>query len=687
MTSQDIFLSVDIGGTFADVVATGPEGWLQIAKIPSTRQDASKVIDEIFETLLPSWNVSAERVHTFIHGTTVATNAILERKGARLGLLTTQGFEDVLEIGRQSRREIYDLVQRPQTPGFLCPAHMRRGVAEFTNPRGEVEVELDMEALAACVDDLVAEGAEAIAVSFLFSFLNPRNEERAADYIARRHPGIAVSLSSQVDPSFREYERSCVTAFDAYIKPVLQRYLGSIEQRLQQAGIRQPMQIMQSRGGTCSAAIAQSRPVRLFLSGPAAGVIGASLAGRTAGQRNIITVDIGGTSSDIALIIDHEPGVRPDGWVDGFRIRVPMIDVNAVGAGGGSIAWIDAGGGLRVGPDSAGAEPGPACYGRGGDRPTVTDASVVLGYLNPDNFAGRTLKLHPELARQAIETHIAAPLGMSVEQAALGIHHIANVQMAEGIRLVSIKRGIDPRSFSLVPFGGAGPMHAMALAAELDIDTIVFPRYPGVLSALGLMSAMIEHEITATYIRRLAELDMAELKGEFRKLLAACRALMQQEPADPATLETSYSMDMCYVGQAHYVEVPFQPEGGVHPDQLAQAFAQRYQQIYGHHTSAALQIVNLRVRERAHNLARPPAIEAAGPASASSPPGSRPYMSARTDGYMDAAVYERQSLEPGRRIQGPAIVEQADTTILIDPGWTATTDAHGQLIATTGRVK
>ncbi|CAM3813249.1 Acetophenone carboxylase gamma subunit [Bordetella sputigena] len=680
--NRDITVAVDMGGTFTDVVVTGDEGLFRIAKIPSSRKDPRAVISQIFDSLLPGWGIESTRVCSFIHGTTVATNAVLERRGARLGILTTVGFEDVLEIGRQSRTNLYELVHQPQTPVFLAPGARRIGVVERVNSSGQVEIPLDIGSLSTAVDSLVEQGVDSIAICFLFSFLNDANEVQAARYIAEEYPNIAVSLSSEVDPTFREYERTCVTAFDAYVKPVIDHYLGSMGARLKELGVTNEMQIMQSRGGTCSANIARQRPVRLFLSGPAAGVMGASEVGQSAGFPDIITVDIGGTSSDIALIMNGQPGISAQGYVDGYKIRVPMIDVNAVGAGGGSVAWIDAGGTLKVGPTSAGAEPGPACYGRGGQQPTVTDASVVLGLLDPEYFAGGTLRLDVEKAREAIDANLARPLGMSVEQAALGIHRIANVQMAEGIRLVSISRGIDPRTFALVPFGGAGSLHATALATELDISTIVFPQSPGVLSAAGLMSAPVEHEVSGSYIRDFTSVSAADVRARCSELREACDRLMAAENVNEQTLEVLYFADVCYRGQSHYIEIPIFPDRDDVMARIQNDFFDAYERQFGHQTDAPIRIVNLRNVQRGSGASQVRTVEG----SPQTPPHARKtkkrkILSGHTQGFVEADLYDRTDLKPGQVIQGPAIVEQVDTTILIDPGWAAEAAANGLLIA------
>ena len=466
-TPQSIEIGVDIGGTFTDVVFRRGDGALRFFKLATTRANPSEAVRSALARMLESRDFEADSVSRFAHGTTTATNAVLERAGARTGILTTAGFEDVLELGRQSRRDMYDIHLTPSAPVFLAPGARRIGVPERIAADGSVVIPLDEVALQNAVAALIEDGVQAIAVIFLFSFINPQHERRARDVIAELAPDISVSLSHEVDPAFREYERTCVTAFDAYIKPVLHRYLEAMEKDLDAAGIIAPLQVMQSRGGLTSAKTARQRPVRLFLSGPAAGVIGGSAVGRAAGFDNLITVDIGGTSCDIALIRDGKPVIRKEGMIDGYNIRVPMVDVNAIGSGGGSIAWIDGGGGLRVGPRSAGADPGPACYDRGGDAPTVTDASLVLGYLDPDSFAGGTLALQPERGRTAITQAVAKPLGLTLAQAALGIHRVVNAQIAEGIRLVSVRRGIDPRDYTMVALGGGGPVHATSLAREL----------------------------------------------------------------------------------------------------------------------------------------------------------------------------------------------------------------------------
>jgi N-methylhydantoinase A/oxoprolinase/acetone carboxylase beta subunit len=674
-------IGVDIGGTFTDVVCRAPGQPVRIVKLPTTRGDPSVAVLRSLGHMAENWGLGADAVARFVHGTTVATNAVLERKGARIGLIASQGFRDVLEIGRQMRHQMYNIVLEPETPVFLAPGRLRKEVRERIGADGRVVVPLDEADVLRAADELVAEGAEAIAVCFLFSFLEPAHERRARELIAARHPALMVSLSCEVDPAFREYERTAVTAFDAYIKPVVDRYLANLEGGLANAGVGAPLQVMQSRGGVAAAAVARRRPVRLFLSGPAAGVIGGRSVGRAAGFDDLITIDIGGTSSDIALIAGGEPAIRAEGRIGGYPVRVGMVDVNAIGAGGGSIAWLDSAGGLRVGPHSAGSEPGPACYGRGGAQATVTDASLVLGYLDPGYFAGGTLKLDPARAREVIGDTIARPLGLGVEQAALGIHRVVNAQMAEGIRLVSIRQGHDPRRFTLLPLGGAGPLHATQLARELGLSRILVPRYPGVLSAAGLLAAPVEHELSQAFARPLAGLAMAEVAAVLAGLDRACADLMAHERLDGLAPRVGYFADVCYIGQAYHLEVPLDPAA---PDALARLhrdFVAAHDRVYGHATEAPARLVNLRSVHQA--LAGPELDD--GPWRPSGRPalkGRRPILLAEPASPVAATIWDRAALAPGDTVEGPAVIEQDDTTTLVEPGWRARVDGHGNLVMT-----
>jgi N-methylhydantoinase A/oxoprolinase/acetone carboxylase beta subunit len=666
-------IGVDIGGTFTDVVCRGADGSVRIAKVPTTRGDPSRAVLLALEMARRDWGVGPRAIERFAHGTTVATNAVLERKGARIGLITTEGFRDVLEIGRQMRHQMYDLVLQPETPVFLASRHLRKEVRERLDAQGNVLTPLNDESARSAAAELIEAGVEAIAVCLLFSFLDPTHERRIRTIIAETHPGLPVSLSSDVDPAFREYERTCVTAFDAYIKPVVADYLANMESGLQAAGLTVPPQIMQSRGGLMSFAVARQRPVRLFLSGPAAGVVGGLEAGGAAGFHDLITVDIGGTSCDIALISGGKPLIRSEGVIDGYPVRVPMVDVTAIGAGGGSIAWLDDAGGLRVGPHSAGSEPGPACYGRGGEKPTVTDASVVLGYIDPLRFAGGTLALQPGLAQTAVEA-LAGRLGMTIEQAALGIHRVINAQMAEAIRLVSIGRGIDPRGYALLPLGGGGPMHACALAEELDLTAIIVPAHPGVLSAAGLLGAPVEHEVAAAFPCALTSLQPEVLSGALRALDERAAGLMQAEGV--ATAHVRHFADVCYIGQSHHLEVPLD---SLDPAAIYAAFLAAHDRVYGHSTEVPAKIVNQRSVHSAH---RGVVATGATDRPQSAPSGTRTIH--LVTGSIPAAIWQRSALVEGMRIPGPSIIEQADTTILVEPGWVARrTDGDALLLERT----
>ena len=669
-------VGVDIGGTFTDIVCVGSDGSLRLMKRPTTRGDPAAAVRDAIAAMRAEWGINPAAIARFVHGSTVATNAVIERKGARTGIVTTAGFKDVLEIGRQMRHRMYDLILSPETPGFLAPGSRRKEVRERISAQGEIVTPLDEDDVRRAAAKLAADGVEAIAIVFLFSFLDPAHERRAAEIIAAAHPGIALSLSCEVDPAFREYERTAVTAFDAYLRPVVAGYLARMGADLAAAKIPAPLQIMQSRGGISSAANAARRPVRLFLSGPAAGVVGALSVGDAAGAGDLISIDIGGTSCDIALVSGGEPLVRAEGIIDGYTIRVPMVDVTAIGAGGGSIAIVDDAGALRVGPQSAGSAPGPACYGRGGTGATVTDASLVLGYLEPDYFAGGTLRLDPERARRAIAP-IADTMGVAVETAALGIHRILNAQMAEAMRLVSIGRGIDPRGYTLVPLGGAGPLHAAALATELGIARIIIPPHPGVLSAAGLLAAPIEHELSAAYSRPLAGVDWSDVRSALGRLDEGCTEAMQGEGVAPSAAAIRHFADVCYIGQGYHLEIEIRDE---EPDPLGalyRDFLIAHDRVYGHATEAPARIVNLRAIHRM-SVSAPSAKQpsAAPPGQAKSP---RRVLIEQARGPETAIIYDRASLVSEQALDGPAVVEQPDTTTLVPRGWRCAVAAGGIL--------
>jgi N-methylhydantoinase A/oxoprolinase/acetone carboxylase beta subunit len=673
-------IGVDIGGTFTDIVALGGDGRLHLTKVPTTPKDLLRGVADAVRGVLALAGAPPGAVDRFIHGTTVATNAVLEQKGAVTGLLMTQGFEDVLELGRQKRSRMYDLDMDPETPAFLAPRRRRVGIRERLDARGRVLTPLDEAQVRAEVARLRDEGVQALAVCYLFSFLDPAHERRTRELAREVAPDVAVSLSSEVDPTFREYERCCVTAFDAYLGPLVARYLAGLADTLRQAGVTAVPQIMRSRGGIVSAVVAARQPVTLFLSGPAGGVIGARFAAERSGVRDFISLDMGGTSNDVAVVHDGRPVVVAEGRIGPYPVRTPMVDVNTIGAGGGSLAWIDAAGGLRVGPQSAGAEPGPACYARGGDRPTVTDASVLLGYLNPANFAGGSLRLDVGAAERAVET-VASRLGLGAVAAAAGIHRVVNARMADQIRLMTIQRGHDPRGFTLVLLGGAGPVHGVALAEELGLGDVLVPEAPGVLSALGLLAAAVEHEHARTHPAIVAAVDLAAVNGLLRELDAAGRARMREEAVPAGEVEVAYAADMRYVGQAYELPVPIPaPLGAADLPAVEAAFHAAHERVYGYARGGQpVELVNFRA---VHRHRRPaPRIEAparARGAAADARTGARrAYFEGA--GLVETAVYARPRLPAGTRLPGPAIVEQPDTTTVVPPGWEAEVEASGNL--------
>lgn len=682
-----VTVGIDIGGTFTDVVAYDPDRRrLYSVKVPSTPPDLAEGFKRSLARVLELAQVETSRVSRVIHGTTIATNTVLEQNGANLGVLTTAGFEDVLIIGRQKRTEMYDLFIDAETPIFLASRRRIRGIPERIGPEGDVVRVLDEDGVREAVTDLVEHhGIEALAVSYLFSFRNPAHELRTREIVASLYPELPVSVSCLLDPRFREYERLCVTAFDAYVKPLMARYIEKLRDSLSNSSESITLQIMQSRGGIADADIAINQPVTTLLSGPAAGVIGGTHAGIKAGLSHLITIDIGGTSSDVALVPDGRPLIVSDGKIGTYPLRQPMIDVNTIGAGGGSIAWIDAAGGLRVGPRSAGADPGPACYGRGGNQPTVTDASLVLGFLNPDYFAGGTLSLDIARARTSID-NIARSLELEFDVAAAGIHRIVNARMADQLQLVSIRRGHDPRRFSLLPLGGAGPLHAGRLAEQLGIEKIVIPPVPGVLSAFGLLVADIEHERSATFAQDAAGADLQRMTAEFAKLDQACGEKMAQENVPLDGVSIRWSCDMHYAGQSYELEVTM-PRRELSPEilsDLVERFHQRHEQVYGHsNRQNRVELVNLR---SVHSYVpdRPDVVRAFGNHVDSDPSQltSREVYFDELSSRVSTPIYRRQELMPGDRLEGPAIVEQPDTTIVIYPRWAAIVDGSGNLVMT-----
>src|SRR5579885_1756091 len=658
-----LLAGIDTGGTFTDIVVF-EDGRLRVHKVLSTPRDPSQAI---LQGLRES--NALEQLSVLVHGSTVATNAVLERKGVLTGLITTAGFRDVLEIGRQTRPKLYDLRVEKVPP--LVPRSRRVEVVERLNERGEVLIPLDEDSVQKALQALREANVEAIAISLLFSFANPEHERRVAE--AARALDVYVSASYQVLPEFREYERTSTLVLNAYVGPLIDRYLARLEEALPEETV---LRIMQSNGGSISSTMARREAARTLLSGPAAGTVGAAFVARASNISQIIALDIGGTSTDVSLV-DGDVTETTDGKIGGYPTRLPMIDIHTVGAGGGSIAWFDTGGALRVGPISAGANPGPAAYGNGGTRATVTDANVVLGRLIPEAFLGGTMSLDATRARNAV-CAIAEQLGTTPEEAALGIVRVVNANMEAAIRVISVERGRDPREFTLVAFGGAGPLHACELAAALRIPRVLIPTTPGVLSALGMLVADTLKDYVRTIMvpaegaQEVAVSTLAELEQQGRN------DLLQEGIAAERIVIEQY-LDLRYVGQSYELVVPF--EGSI--AQAVESFHAAHEQRFGYNDPAErVQVVNVRLKARGQ--AQHPELERKERVSGATaqPAFMRSAMFASPSGPIacEVPIYERASLVPGATLKGPAIVSQYDTTTVIPLGWGARVDGVSNLI-------
>ena len=666
-------VGIDVGGTFTDI-AVLKDGRLTVHKLPSTPQNPSLgIVQGVRE-------VDIDRADAdFVHGSTVATNALLEGKGARTALVTTMGFEDVLEIGRQSRAELYNLEQ-DRTP-TLAPWELRFGLSERIDFTGEILDDLQPDALEALMTLIGESGADAVAVSFLFSFLNPVHEDMVNAALQKLEPRPFISLSSQVLPEFREFERTSTVVVNAYVGQVMSRYLGELEQSLGE-GLR----IMQSSGGSITARLAAEQPVRTILSGPAGGVVGAFHVAAQAGYPDIITLDMGGTSTDVSLC----PGrIKETGSsnVGGHPISVPMIEIHTVGAGGGSIARADAGGALAVGPQSAGADPGPACYGRG-DQLTVSDANLLLGRLRPDRFLGGRLTLDLPRA-QGLMGSLAAGLGLGEQQAALGILRVVNANMERAIRAISLERGYDPRAFTLVPFGGAGPVHGCELAQELGIPRVLIPARPGILSALGVAIADVVKDYSRTIMLRGDDLDRERLEEEFHGMEGLARAELEQEGLPSDRMTARRFLDVRYVGQSFELTVDYPTSRGSRTSEglaraISDGFFRAHLQRFGYADRAEpVEIVNLRLKL---DLAvdKPDLQLEPGKESGLTQAEIERVAVVFREGEMETPLYDRDLLSVGDRITGPALVVQLDTTTVVPPGWQGDVDAYGNLLLTMG---
>ncbi|MCS7246565.1 MAG: hydantoinase/oxoprolinase family protein [Thermomicrobium sp.] len=658
-----VVVGVDAGGTFTDFVVLEGDR-IFVRKELSTPDDPARAILHGLAAL-----GVLERLAVLVHGSTVATNAVLERRGACTGLVTTAGFRDVLEIGRQDRPRLYDL--RQVKPAPLVPRERRIEVRERLDERGNVLVPLEEQDLQRAIATLRAAGVESVAVCLLFSFANPAHEARAAELL--RAAGFWVSASAEIAPEYREYERTSTTVLNAYVGPLMGRYLERLTEALP-AGV--VVRVMQSNGGAISAPKAAREAVRTLLSGPAAGVIGARAVGRAAGFDRVISFDMGGTSTDVCLI-DRVPRERSEGRVGDFDVRLPMLDMHTVGAGGGSIAWFDAGGALRVGPRSAGAVPGPAAYGRGGDEPTVTDAAVVLGWLPPNAFLGGAMELDEERAREVIR-YVAGRMGTSLDEAALGIMEVAETTMEGAIRVISVARGEDPREYALVAFGGAGPMVGCRLALKLQIPVVLVPRWPGVLSAWGLVTADLSRDYWRTVMLPANEAEesvvavLAELTAQAARDLADDGILLRD-----AVLESM--LDVRYSRQSYELTVPF--TSGL--EAAVREFEAAHERLYGYTIpDEPVTVVNVRLR-----VIVPSAKSTLEPVVtpdlwAPTPTDERvvTFGSHRQPIRERVPFFSRDDLGPGALLVGPAVISQYDSTVVVPPGWRGVVDGNGTIV-------
>jgi N-methylhydantoinase A len=657
-TTHTTHVGVDVGGTFTDV-ALYTDGTLTTAKVPSTEDQSVGVMAGI-EKACESAGIALEEIDAFSHAMTVSVNALLERDGAKTAIITTEGFRDVLEIGRQARPDLYDL--DAEKPAPLIPRKRRYEVTERATPEG-IKERVDTEEIRDLASEIDAD-VESVAVCLLHAYAHADNEQAVAK-VLREELEVPVSVSSEVLAEFREFERSATTAVDAYVTPAIDSYIGRLAERASETGVPVP-KIMQSNGGIAESDTVRAHAVTTTLSGPAAGVVGAETA--VAGEEGLVTFDMGGTSSDVSLVREGEIERTTSAEIDGIPIGTPMVDVNTVGAGGGSIAWVDSGGALRVGPRSAGAEPGPACYGKGGERATVTDANVVLGYIGSETALGGELTLDIEAAHNALKSLAdEADLEDSLD-AARGVYRVANANMARAVRAVTVERGYDPRGFSLVAFGGAGPMCAAALADSLDIEQVVVPRPAGVLSAFGLLAADEKHDAVRTHRVPLDEAETREVEGIYSDLEARVR-----EETATGEPEISRGADLRYVGQSFELTVEV---GEFNASELEKRFHTAHDRAYGYRMNASVELVNLRVTATVPQDSPKVEYEGEGDDRLGTREAYFPDV-----GYRETTIYDRALLAPGTQIDGPAVLEQAESTTVLPPNWSGEIDSAGTLTA------
>jgi N-methylhydantoinase A len=675
-------IAVDIGGTFTDLVALDDSGRIYRSKSLTTPEDLARGIGNC----LKGANVDVADADFFVHGSTVTINAVLERKGARTGLITTQGFRDVYEIGRGNRPEGYNLFFKRPVP--LVPRDLRLEVDERLYATGEVLKPLDETSATEAIGALKAKGVESVAVCLLHSYSNAEHERHVGELLHRHFPEAYVSLSHEILREFREYERTSTTVLNSYVGPLVSRYLVSLEKMLADSGFRGTFRVMQSNGGVMSAETAKKMPVTMMESGPVAGVIAAARLGEKLDIRHIISFDMGGTTAKSSLIKDFHPEVTSSyyvgGYVMGHPMMLPVVDIVEVGNGGGSIAWIDAAGGLKVGPQSAGAAPGPACYGKGGREPTVTDANLIAGRIDPEYFLGSGIRLQRDEAARVITEKIAKPLGLSLEVAALGILTIANFNMSLSVRAVSVEKGYDPRDCAMVPSGGGGALHAMAIARELSVPRVIIPPMPAHFSALGMLMADLKHDYVQTFVRELDETNGAQIADAFTALERAAAETLAEEGCKAEQIILRRFLDMRYRGQEYTLPVPIVEDLRVPPDFTAirARFDQLHQDRYGHSApSEPVMMVNLRLTALG-KANQSLSITVSARDEDRGERGRRPVNFESQP--VDCPIYLRSGFRAGDRLEGPAVIEEIGATILIYPGDKMQVNDAGHLVIDVG---
>lgn len=676
-------VGIDVGGTFTDLVAVSLEsGALFTAKLPTTPTDPTIGCVNVLNRFLGDVNDTDVSLLMAVHGTTTATNAVLEGKFPSVALITTKGFRDVLEIGRHLRKELYNLfIDKPKT---LIARHMRFEIDERSAPNGKVLTGIDEVEARILIEKIIEAKTQSVAICFINSYANQENEAYMKELIQKYAPELFQSASYEICREYREFERMSTTAMNAALMPIISTYINRLYGKLKSYPGAPSVFIMQSNGGVATVEASKEGPVNLLLSGPAGGVKACQYLGKMIDCPNIIGFDMGGTSTDISVVVDGEPNVTMDGMVAGYPIKRPIIEINTIGAGGGSIAYLDAGGSLRVGPESAGADPGPICYDQGGTRPTVTDANVVLGRIDPNYFLGGEMKLNYTAAKLRME-EMGREINMDAASFADGIIRIANANMERAIRVSSVEKGLDPRDFAMVAFGGAGALHANALAEALDIPKVVIPEVSSELSALGLLSTDIRHDYSVTKVVRSDQLYLDEIEGIFQDLEQSARKQLMEENVAEHQYQIRRMIDMRYVGQAYEISIPMAEDGdlAVNLQNMLQEFHKEHERLYTYCSpEKVMELVNFRVA--GVGLMEPIRIQSDVPVYALNPPAAlkdkRLVYIKELAGFCPCPIFERSRLVSGNVVTGPAVIEQFDSTTLILPGYQATVDVYRNLI-------